>query len=321
MSTSSASDYQPGDRRKADQRLPVPVEPAPQVSIKVLRTAEEIEGLRGYWSAWPGSRDSDIDGVLTECRTSPDVLAPHVIVVYRDGVPAALLAGRIVRRRFEFQIGYLSPFKPLANAIMIPYGGFRGDCSKASSEQVVGQVIRSLKNHDADLAVFDHLDVDSAIFRSVRKMPTFLLRDHLPSVQLHWVMKLPDSVEGLYASLSYNQRQHFRKTARKLRRTFPEAVRFRRLNSPSDLDTMIGDIEQIAKTTYQRKLGVGFNTSAPLVDYLRMEAERGSSAYTSCICLINRAHFGLARFTSRRFTATILALIRITLSMHQGRAC
>jgi CelD/BcsL family acetyltransferase involved in cellulose biosynthesis len=123
--------------------------------------------------------------------------------------------------------------------------------------------------------VFDHLATDSTLFRKAREMPAFVLRDHVPSVQMHWLMQLPDSVEGLYASLSYNQRQHFRKTARKLRRNFPEAVKVSRLRLPADLDGMIPDIEEIAKKTYQRRLGVGFNTHPSLIDYLRMEAERG----------------------------------------------
>ena len=244
-------------------------------TVKVYRTVEGLEELRERWSAWPGTRDSDLDALLTICQTSPDVLAPHVIVVCRDGNPVSLLAGKLSRRQFEFRVGYLSLFKPLVNAIIVPYGGLRGDSSPETCRAIIAEVIKSLRNHEADLALFDHLPTDSALFQAAKGGPAFLLRDHIPSVQLHWVMQLPEGVEALYASLSYNQRQHFRKTARKLRRSFPEAVRIGRLQSPTDLDRMIPDIEEIAQKTYQRKLGVGFNTSSALVDFLRMEAEKG----------------------------------------------
>jgi hypothetical protein len=243
--------------------------------VRVLRTLPELEEIRREWESWPGTRDSDMDLFLTLCRSSPDVLRPQVLVVFRGGKPDAILVGRISQRRVDFRVGYFNVFKPRACGMVFSYGALRGDASAENCSLLVRKIVQSLKDGEADFALLDHVETHSALFRSAQGVPGFLFRDHLPTVQRHWIMELPSSVRELYEGLSYNQRQHFRKTARKLRRTFPQKVRFSRLQDPADLDRMLQDVEEIAKKAYQRRFGWGFMNFAAQRDFLRMEAGMG----------------------------------------------
>jgi len=87
--------------------------------------------------------------------------------------------------------------------------------------------------------------------------------------------ELPDTVGQLYASLSSSQRSHFRYTAKKLKADFSGQVRVDQLTDLADLDRMLQDVEEIAKKTWQRQFGMGFNTSAGVRDLLKTEAEVG----------------------------------------------
>lgn len=249
-------------------------EPA-RLTVKVFRHLEEIDALRDWWSSLPGHRDSDIDVHQTICHSSPNVLSPLIFVLFRGEKPDAILIGRVVQTRFDFRIGYFSLFKPVVRVMMFSYGGLRGNACPENCETLVREIMRSLKSGDADLALLDHSEKGSPLFNCALRMPGFFFRDHLPSVQLHWIMELPSTIEQLYANLSYNQRSHFRKTSRKLMRSFPDAVRFKRLTDSIDLDRTLQDVEEIAKRTYQRKLNVGFTNSAPQREFLKKEAEMG----------------------------------------------
>ena len=97
-----------------------------ETSVRILRSAEEIENIRGFWSAWSGERDSDIDIFLELFRGDQVRQRLHVLVVEQDGKPIALMAGRIVRRHLAFRIGYFTIFNSLTNVMTFPHGSLRG---------------------------------------------------------------------------------------------------------------------------------------------------------------------------------------------------
>src|ERR1700683_2864939 len=63
------------------------------MDIRIARDFAEVESLREAWSRWPGHRDSEIDFYLMILRSYPEVLRPHVIALYRNEQPEAILIG------------------------------------------------------------------------------------------------------------------------------------------------------------------------------------------------------------------------------------
>src|SRR5258708_39038442 len=111
---------------KTEVDLITPLSDSGSVHVRNFRSVQEMEPLRTFWTSCAGQRDSDIDIFLTECRTSPHVLRPHVLALYLDEKPVVLLIGKIVRRRLPFRVGYLTLFNPLANVMTFSYVGLRG---------------------------------------------------------------------------------------------------------------------------------------------------------------------------------------------------
>lgn len=97
------------------------------IEIRIARSPSEVEALREVWIRWGGHRDSDIDFVLTIIESYPEALRPHVISIYRDGQPDAILIGRLERKRIPFKIGYLKVFRPWARCLTFVYGALRGN--------------------------------------------------------------------------------------------------------------------------------------------------------------------------------------------------
>lgn len=244
-------------------------------AMRTLRSAEEVESVREFWSSSPGTRDSDIDIFLSERRSGPEALRPHVLVLYRGGKPAVLMAGKIVRRELPFRVGWFTLFRPRIDAMMIPYGALRGEASSEDCKELVRGIIKCLENGEADIAYLEDVDADSALFCCAKNEPRFLFRDHFPRVRPHRKRKLPSTVEQLYTSLSTNQRSHFRYIAKKLAKDFNGQVRVTRFDDPADLGRTLAVVEEIAKRTWQRKLGRGFTMNAALLGALKTEAENG----------------------------------------------
>jgi hypothetical protein len=248
---------------------------APVLTVKVFQTLEEVETLRDFWSTDPGTRDSDIDVLISVCRSSPDALTPHVIVLYRDGAPTALLAGRIVRRQLAFRVGYFNLFKPFVKMLTVPYGGLRGDPSPENCDRLVAEITHSLRRQEAEVALLEHVAKDVPLFRSAKDQPGLLFRDHFVHLRPHRKRILPRSVDQLNSELSGSERKRFRQIAKKLEKDFPKQVLLDHFENLDTLTRTLETVEGIAKKTWQRRFTGAFNTEGPLVDFFRTEAEKG----------------------------------------------
>jgi hypothetical protein len=246
-------------------------------AVRILRSAAEVESVREFWSLTPGTRDSDIDiFFLNGQPNNTEAVQPRVFVLCHDGKPAVLMAGKIVRREFTFRIGYFRLGKVMANVLTIPYGGLRGEASAEDCSKLVREISECLKNGEADVALLQYVDADSALFRSAKSVPKFLFRDPFTPLRPHRKRKLTGSIEQLYAESSQGGKQ-FRRVAKKLSNEFSGQIRVDRFEALADLDRTLAVVEEIAKKTWQRKASsIGFNSKdAALVELLKTEAEGG----------------------------------------------
>jgi|SRR5665213_446174 len=245
--------------------------------VRILRSAAEIETVHRFWSSTPGTRDSDIDIFFPEDqRRDPAVLQPRVLVLLRNGNPVALLIGKIVRREFVFRVGYFRLGKVMANVLTIPYGGLRGEESPENCKRFLREIQACLKLGEADVALFQYVNADSALFRCAKREPNFLSRDYFTPLRPHRKRQLPPSIDKLYVGVAQGGKQ-FRRVANKLASEFSGEVRVDRFENVADLDRTLAVVEEIAHKTWQRKISnIGFNPrDNSLMDVLKTEARGG----------------------------------------------
>src|SRR6202012_1412454 len=104
------------------------------------------EALREVWGSWPGHRDADMDFYLMIVGSYPEVVRPHVVVLYRDGMPDAILVGRLEQKQLAFKVGYFNVFRRRARCLTFVYGAIHGNASPENSRALVAEVMRSLKS-------------------------------------------------------------------------------------------------------------------------------------------------------------------------------
>lgn len=260
--------------KSTETKSPVIRQVAEGTEIRIARSLPEIEALREPWMTWPSHRDSDIDFYLMIVQSYPEVLRPHVIALYRNGKPEAILVGRLERKRLAFGVGYLRAFQPWARCFTFVYGAIHGDASPENTKILLGEVMNSLGRDEADVAMLEFVPLDTPLYQLVLRMPGFLCRDTLPAAQGHDVMMIPDNVEEIYGRLSSKHRKNLK---REIRQLFAEDqnARIRCYQKESELDQLFHDAEEIARKTYQRGLGAGFADNSHVRQRLGLAARKG----------------------------------------------
>lgn len=245
------------------------------IEIRIARSVGEIENLRHFWSVSPGHRDSDIDMVITVVDSYPEAIRPHVIAIYRQGSPEAILIGRLERKRIPFKVGYLMLFRPWARCLTFVYGAIRGNANPLNTEILVREVLKCLKQNEADMAVFEHVPTESFLYRFAVSAPGTFSRDRFPLLQGHELMHVPDSIDSVLCRMSGARRKHLRASHRKLQTHPAGPLRIVCYQETCDLDRLFHDAEQIAAKTYQRGMHVGFSDSPVVRKRLALAAEKG----------------------------------------------
>ena len=247
----------------------------PAREIRTFTNLGELEQIRKVWSDWPGHRDSDVDFVMHFIRTSPEAIRPHVVVLYRHGVPEAMLLGRLERTKLTFKIGYLKLLQVSARILIFGQGGARGNISDANAAELVRSVQITLAGHEADLALFHQVEAGSPLFHGILSGTRFSRRDHIAAPEPRYTMTLPATAEKLYESFSRSVRHGIRQKTKRLNLQFAGRVRMECIQTPAELERAIPDIEAVASKTYQRGLGVGFVDTPQIRERFHFFARQG----------------------------------------------
>lgn len=245
------------------------------VSIRVLRNNSEIEELRAAWMLLHRHPNSDIDFFLAVLDSSPSVLRPFVLVLDRNEEPAVILVGRLETIRPDLRIGYAHLPRPSVRALVFIYAGLLGNPSSADCQLLVRAINGSLKQGEADIALFNHLREDSPLYPAVLRQSRFFTRDFCRSLSVHRQLTLPGSVPEFWAALSPKMRRNLRWQIKKLLNAFPGSVTVECFTRPSDLDKMMQQFEYVATKTYQRGLGVGVVDTPGERALMQLKMKRG----------------------------------------------
>jgi hypothetical protein len=245
------------------------------LAFRTIRDLHELETLRSIWKSWPGTRDSDIDFFSGSVLSRGSRCRPHVIVLTRDARPDAMLIGLRERRKMPLRFGYFTVCQPEVNVLEFVYGGLRGNASEENTAAFVRQVIRSLDEGDADLALWEPLDIESPLYNCVIQLPHFALRDHSRCLDVHWIMNFPKGLDGLFMSLARSQRSKLRRKYKKVISSFAGTAKVRCFRSLADLDLAISDMDEIANRTDKRLLlGVGVSNTRQIREQMVVAARK-----------------------------------------------
>jgi hypothetical protein len=245
------------------------------LTIHVARTLEEVEEIKGIWSAWETHRDSNIDICLGSVWSAPEFIRPHVIVICRHGRPDAMLLGRVEHVRMTPTVGYLK-FPGIAiRQIVFAKGGILGNASAENSKEFIKAIQNALSVGEADVAMLHQARTDTDLYAKALSLPGFATRDYRAKPVQRNSMKLTPNIDQVYQGMSSGLRADVRRKKRKILEEFGDRAKVRCVSDSAELDHVIKQLEEVAAKTYQRGLGVGFKDSKLMRERLQLYARKG----------------------------------------------
>lgn len=240
--------------------------------IRTVRALAEVDELKDFWARCPTHRDADFDFYRFYLRNSPEVVRPHVMVLYRDGRPRAMLVGRLEKRSVDIRFGYIRLIRLRLRALT--FMAALGDLSLAAeAKEVISCIEGSLRAGEADAAFLEYLAVDSPLYSWARSLPNPARVNHFAESSVHHIRNLQHGASFLQ-SLSSNQRRNQKRRVRRLAESFGSRVRIECFQDASAVQLLMEHVESIARKSYQRSLGVGFANTPEMRKRLDLEAQK-----------------------------------------------
>lgn len=246
-----------------------------RASVRVIRDIAGIEEIRSFWESWQHHPNSDIDFYLSRFKLRKEFIRPHIIVAYQGGKPDAFLVGRLDQGEVDLKVGHVHISRPRVRTLSFLYAGLLGNGSRENSQMFAHEILENLRQGEAQMAVLPKLTVGSPLHDVALTVPGFLARDWFHAPHLHCTMQVPKRVEDIYAGISSKGRKNLRLQTKKLLSGFPGKVEIKEFRHPGDLDDLMRDVECVAKETYQRGLGVGFEDTPETRERYSLMAQKG----------------------------------------------
>ena len=226
--------------------------------VGVARTLAELERLRPAWEAlrW-GREEAAYPYYVTRVQTRPGVAGPFAAVISGAAGPVGGLAGRIESRRLATPIGYRNVYAPTVEALEVVDGGLVAE-DAAAREALVGVVADALARPGIDLVSLPALELGSPLATALGSLGGPLGHQPLIAPWTHRRLVLPASFDEFLASRSSKTRYGTRRDAKRFEAEFGDRIAVATLRASGDLEPLVRDLDQVAQTTYQRRLGAGF---------------------------------------------------------------
>ena len=231
-------------------------------STEIAHTVEEIEAIRPIWEAMQAAEsypsiNADIDRCLSVLEALGSNCRPLVLLLKQNGYPRAMVVGRLQRHAIPIRLGYMTLLRPKLQCLSVVYGGVLGQPDEHVSLRLLRKLMSLLRRENIDCIYFNHLRVQSAIYKQVHRIPSLFCRNHLPTVERHWRMSIPKNLETLLASRSKNTRKDLRRTLNRVTKSFPERLKLRVYDRPEQAETAFRDMAYINRNSYHLALADG----------------------------------------------------------------
>ena len=248
---------------------------AGKYSVQIATTLDAIEALRPTWRRWAHSLDTDIDYFLYDMTHDPESLHPYVVAVYNEGIPQAMLVGKVKNRRAASVVSFVNIPGPRARVLEIKKGGRMGRPSPVIDKLLALELLKATKSGDVDSVCFERLPLHSELFRQVQQLPSFLVKERVPHVFCYSVLSLTAPERKRPRVFSGKTRREIRRKTRIVERAFPNQMKLKCFSDVGELDAGMCDAMRVAVTTWQYYLGLGLTDTAQTREAFRFFAKQG----------------------------------------------
>ena len=241
--------------------------------IKFINGAAGIEPYRDVWNLLATHPHVDYDFYNMFISSRPEVLHPTLVLILLNNQVKGMVVGRMEDRYIDMKFGYKTIIKLKAKVLNISYKGFLGELNGDSLDMYINNITTFMQLNNIDLVSFDHISIDSNLYQLAIKKPSFLSRDYIRKKEFHWSMIVPGTMAEFYKGRTIKSRQNLKYIINRVNKKF--IVTYETFTDESNIDKLFNDAEVVAKHTYQRGLGVGFDRSKENDNRIKFMAKSG----------------------------------------------
>lgn len=244
---------------------------SPASEVRVLRSLEDIEALRGQWARLGPHPEHDWGTYLSSIRDRGHTAEPYLVAHLEDGQLRSALLGWAEPAHVNLKVGYWTILRLPVRRIVLP-GALLGPGDEGALPGMLERVVADLRDRRADLAVLEYLEEGSALHRAARGLPLgFWTRDRVRERRIHHRLDLP-------ATFKEYDRQHkgLLQKVRRFERSFTGRFEHRLFTGEAEIEAFCEGADAVARTTYQRALGEGFRDSPEDRGKIRAAARSGA---------------------------------------------
>lgn len=229
-------------------------------STLTLRDSYEVlPSLRPAWERLEHHPNSAYEHFEFVCRHLPQVVSPMVIAIQEANQTKLILAGRLEKTKLCPRLGYLRlPAFPV-RVWTVVHEGLLGEIDPADARIIACHFLDVLQRGHCDAIQIRALKRShAALWTELGQWPYVGVGHKRPRWSKHYSLRLPAEPDILLRKMRSKHRTWLQGRRKKLEETFPQAVRWAWFGPGADLDILCKDAENVARTTYQRRLGAGF---------------------------------------------------------------
>lgn len=254
--------------------MPLPL-PTSGVEFRCITSREELGPLLDYYRRAQTHVEADVESISHAAVKGEPSGRPCFIAMLRDGRPTAMLAGHVTETEFRWRIGYLRLWTTRARVLTIVNGGVVGEPDPASSTLLWRECLRRLSQTGAHVVKLTHLSTASSFFKAVSSEPGWLSRDPFVVPHIHYRLDLPESFAAYVAQRSDSSKRDIKRISSRFRKKFDGQFDVVCYREPGQVDEAMEAVESVARLSYQRSLGVGFQPTPGTRALWTTAAERG----------------------------------------------
>jgi hypothetical protein len=240
-------------------------------ALKIFTRLEELDSLRIFWLAFTKDREGpiwmDADLEYFKFQISEGILDgdPLVFALYDDQKPVLIACGKIDTVNISpylgayFRLGFIKSKKKCY--YIFPYAILGNLNSEETVRNFIKSIIPLLKKNNVDYVHFSLIPEESDIAKYLLKFPNVLMKDHVPSFEDHYILKIPEDFETFLSTRNTNSRQKFRRLIRRLENDSTKNLVFKIFTDEKDMELFFLHAEQIAQKSQLRALNVGFRAT------------------------------------------------------------
>jgi hypothetical protein len=232
-----------------------------KIECKIYFCIEELEVLREVWENMNHNPNANIDYYKALITSSGERIKPCVITFAENNIIKAILVGRIENKSINITIGYKTFWRFEIDSLTILFGGVLGDFCQDVIAVFFIKIKELFSEKRISLLFINFIDDKTDFFKLVGRNKAKGVLTLCGDKNLHWKMQCPDSIDEFYKTISYKFRKNLNRAKRKIANNKTIEVDFRDYTKEEDVDTFLGFSEEIAKKSYQRGIGVGFQKS------------------------------------------------------------